>query len=63
MDKVKGFMDWWGDYTGLETKVYNMWILGPTPVSWVPVSLGLTFIFIMVFFFKGGLLDYWGILW
>lgn len=57
---IGGFVTWWKNLTGLETKVY---FNGKLPVNWGVISIPIIMMLGMVFFFKGGLLDYWGLLW
>jgi hypothetical protein len=63
MKYVGGFMAWWKDITGLEYRTYNMWLLGPTGVSWAPVSFGLLVIVLMALLLPTGLADRWGWFW
>ena len=53
MKVFNGFFDWWGNLTGLGTKVYFDVKL---PVNWKVISVPLILIVLMILFLPGGLL-------
>ena len=58
MRVIGGFMDWWKKLVPIPTTT----VFGK-PIVWSVISFPIFLMLVAIFFFKGGLLDYWSILW